>query len=136
MLWVEDSDNDELLMRFAARDTPLEGRYEVAHSVAEGIDAGIRAVREDRAHRLVVVDLRLPGGSGWDVIEGLRQHAPAEDREFVVLTGSTDPVDVARTEGLGCTHLAKPYDIGSWGELVQTLVTMVPALTGGPPGPD
>ena len=29
MLWVEDSDSDELLMEFAAADTPLAGHYEV-----------------------------------------------------------------------------------------------------------
>ncbi|AXV06525.1 hypothetical protein DVS28_a1834 [Euzebya pacifica] len=121
MLWVEDSDSDELLMEFAAADTPLAGHYEVARSVPEALDAGIRGVRAGMPHQLVVVDLRLPGGSGWDVVAGLRDHAAAP-RGYVVLTSSNDPVDIAQSEALGCAHVQKPYTLEDWRTLVDDLV--------------
>ena len=58
----------------------------------------------------VVLDIRLPGIDGWEVIDRLREmgHFPATP--VVLLSAQVDAATAARAVELGCHgHLAKPF---------------------------
>jgi len=79
--------------------------YEVAH-VARG-DATLAAVREHRPD-LVVLDVMLPGRSGFDVLHDLREAGSAIP--VVMLTAKGDIVDRVRGLELGADdYVPKPF---------------------------
>lgn len=65
---------------------------------------------------LVISDLRLPDGSGYDLIQKIRAQGPIA---AVALSGSNSPEDFARSKDAGFdAHLVKP--IGG-DRLVETI---------------
>ena len=61
----------------------------------------------ERQARLLITDLRLPGGSGYDVVALARRrfgHLPV-----LVITGNTAPADIAALVASGLAVLHKPF---------------------------
>lgn len=65
---------------------------------------------ETRSPDVVVLDLRLPGIDGWEVLRRLGQ-GPARPRiPVVLLSAQVDAATATRALALGChTYLAKPF---------------------------
>ncbi len=81
--------------------------YRVA-TAGNGRDA-LRAAREERPD-LVVLDLMLPGVSGYDVLAELRQRDETKDIGVVVLTARKDEPDRIKGLSLGADdYLPKPF---------------------------
>jgi two-component system phosphate regulon response regulator PhoB len=81
--------------------------YRVA-TAANGRDA-LRAAREERPD-LVVLDLMLPGVSGYDVLTELRQRDETRDIGVIVLTARRDEPDRIKGLALGADdYLPKPF---------------------------
>jgi two-component system cell cycle response regulator DivK len=58
---------------------------------------------------IIVTDLTLPGGDGWDLLGRLKQDPRTRDIPVVVLTGHTGTALQARAEQEGCAaFLLKP----------------------------
>ncbi len=98
-LVVEDDADVQLLWRLV-----LEGAgIQVFSATTER-----EALDQAAAHRpdVILLDLQLRGGSGWDVLEALNKDPALAAVPVIVLTGSADaPSD----ERLGrATYLAKP----------------------------
>jgi two-component system CheB/CheR fusion protein len=82
--------------------------YEVK-TASEGA-AGIAAAEEFKPE-LVLVDLGLPGISGYEVARRLRKHSQLKDVCIVAQTGWGDTTDRRRTKEAGFDHhLLKPLD--------------------------
>ena len=57
-----------------------------------------------------VVDIQLPGGDGWSVVERMRADSRLATTPVVVMTGLLDTVDVLhRAATLRCEYLGKPF---------------------------
>ena len=98
-------DNDDILA--VARDG------EEAVAVIDG--------RADRPPRLVLLDLKLPGMSGFDVLQAIRGHVNEHVRRtpVVVLTTSRAPADVRRAYDLGANaFLRKPLELPEYIDLI------------------
>lgn len=68
------------------------------------------SLAKEDSPELAVVDLRMPGGNGLDVVAGLRQIDPAT--RIVVLTGYGSIATAIDAMKLGAVHyLQKPADI-------------------------
>ena len=77
-------------------------------TAATGPDA-LRAAREERPS-LVVLDLMLPGMSGFDVLEKLRAHDATKDVAVLMLTARKEEPDRVRGLTLGADdYLTKPF---------------------------
>ncbi|HTY07320.1 MAG TPA: response regulator [Gemmatimonadales bacterium] len=77
-------------------------------TAASGIEA-LNAVREERPD-LVVLDLMLPGRSGFDVLSDLRTRPETKDVGVVLLTAKKDEPDRIKGLSLGADdYLAKPF---------------------------
>jgi CheY-like chemotaxis protein len=85
--------------------------------------------RDDYADRtafplptLVLLDLKLPRRSGFEVLEALRAHPVLGKVIVVVLTSSNESVDIDRAYRLGAnSYLVKPISPEAMSELVQAL---------------
>lgn len=77
-------------------------------TAATGADA-LRSAREERPD-LVVLDLMLPGHSGFDVLAELRRREETRDVGVLLLTAKRDEPDRIKGLSLGADdYLAKPF---------------------------
>jgi two-component system, OmpR family, phosphate regulon response regulator PhoB len=67
-------------------------------------------IAEQQAPDLVVLDLMLPGLSGYEVLESLRRRSETKDVGVLVLTARKDEVDRVKGLTLGADdYLVKPF---------------------------
>jgi two-component system response regulator RegA len=102
LLLVEDDDvlRARLTRAFAGRG------YEVR---AAGCVAQALSIAREESPELAVVDLRLPDGSGLDVVRGLKANDPAT--AIVVLTGYGSIATALEAVAAGAVHyVTKPAD--------------------------
>ena len=94
-------------------------------TAANGNDA-LRAAREERPD-IVVLDLMLPGVSGYDILAELRSRLETRDAGVIVLTARRDEPDRIQGLRLGADdYLTKPF---SPAELVLRVQALLRRLT-------
>ncbi len=72
---------------------------------------------------LVLLDLRLPGLNGWEVIKGIKADPAMANTVIVVLTASAGKEDRARALEAGAAeYLVKPLSASAVKEAVGRLV--------------
>ena len=99
-------DDDERFRSRMARAFSDRG-YETHE--ADGYDAAV-AVASNESSELAVVDLRMPGKSGLEVVRELHRIDPAT--KIIVLTGYGSIATALQAVRLGATHyLTKPADV-------------------------
>jgi len=120
VLLVEDRDDDVHLIKRALRKTSLPRRVEVAPGGAEAIaylsGAGPYADRRRfPLPALVILDLRMPGVSGYDVLEWLRGRADLAAIPVVVFSSVAEEQSVKRTYGQGARfYFVKPVSAAKY----------------------
>jgi two-component system phosphate regulon response regulator PhoB len=78
-------------------------------STASSGTEAIKAAREERPD-VVVLDLMLPGVSGYDILDELRNRAETRDIGVILLTARREEVDRIRGLTLGADdYLTKPF---------------------------
>lgn len=114
---------DNAAMRVLLAETLLEGGYEVVESdrVAPWIDRILRGEAPETAPAfdLVVSDIRMPGRSGLELLEGLRQFDFLLPVILITAYGSPETHREARR--LGATLLDKPFEMEQLLALVADL---------------
>lgn len=127
ILLVEDDPNDVLLIQRAFRKANLANPLYV---VEDGENAlAYLAGQGDYADRqqyplpvLMLLDLKLPRKSGFEVLEWLRQQPGLKRLLVVVLTSSANGPDINRAYDLGAnSYLVKPVSFDALLEMVRTL---------------
>src|SRR5690349_23811440 len=101
-------------------------------TAANGRDA-LRAAREERPD-LVVLDLMLPGISGYDVLAELRRREETRDVGVILLTARRDEPDRIKGLSLGADdYLTKPFSPAELTLRVQALLRrlVAPAVSAG-----
>lgn len=127
ILVVEDSADDVLFIRRALKKTGIDCPVQVVGDGERALDyiQGRGAYADRGAHplpTLVLLDLKLPRRSGFEVLESLRADPVLGNVVVVVLTGSRESVDVEEAYSLGAnSYLVKPISPEAMGELVQAL---------------
>ena len=98
-------DDDQTFCAVLARALERRGfRVRVAHSAEEGA-----ALAEDESPEYAVVDLKMPGASGLELVYRLKELD--EHTRVVVLTGYASIATAVESIKLGAVHyLAKPAD--------------------------
>ena len=139
ILMVDDSDDDRALFRVAVRKACES--LQLLAPVADGEQA-IRYLSgdsefADRARHpypeLMVLDLKMPGKDGFDVLEWLRQQPNRP--VTVVLSGSDHQRDMDRAFALGAHYYhVKPSELNEW---ITTALTIQSYMLGDlPPDSD
>lgn len=103
VLLIEDEPNIVEAIRFLlARD----GWDVAAHGDGTGAIAAIRAERPD----LVILDVMLPGRSGYDILQDLRAEEGLAALPVLLLTARGQARDREMAERLGASrYMAKPF---------------------------
>lgn len=105
VLLAEDNDDHALLIRMALeRASTLPVEFRRARNGDEALDL-IEQARPD----LLLLDLKMPGRSGHEVLERLKGDDRLRRIPVAVLTSSDRDEDIARSYGLGGNHfITKP----------------------------
>ncbi len=101
-------------------------------TAANGTEA-LKAARDERPD-LIVLDLMLPGLSGYDVLAELRKREETRDVGVILLTARRDEPDRIRGLSLGADdYLTKPFSPTELALRVTALLRRLsaPAVTGG-----
>ncbi len=101
-------------------------------TAANGQDA-LKAAREERPD-VVVLDLMLPGVSGYDVLAELRRREETRDVGVILLTARREEIDRIRGLSLGADdYLTKPFSPQELALRVGALLRRLgaPAVAGG-----
>ena len=71
---------------------------------------------------LVVLDLNLPGLSGYQVLEKMKSDRRTRHVPVVILTTTEDPQEIARCYKLGCNvYITKPVEYDQFCEAIHRL---------------
>lgn len=113
ILLIEDNDADVALTTAAFRDALVDARV---HVVGDGAEAmaflgltgkHVKAPRPD----LVMLDLSLPKGDGFEVLEAMKADPKLKSIPVIVLSGSDREEDQARAYKLQvAAYIVKPAD--------------------------
>lgn len=127
ILHVEDDPNDALLFQHACQKAGLAFNLQ---PVSDG-DQAIAYLRgadpfNDRLRhpfpQLILLDLKMPRLSGFDVLSWLRGDDVAKNVPVIVLTSSNHESDIRRAYDLGASsYLVKPVGFDALVEVARTI---------------
>lgn len=127
ILLVEDNHNDVLLMERAFRKAALCAELQVveAGEAAVAYLSGQEPYGDRERHPLpvlILLDLKLLGMSGFEVLAWLRAQPGLKRMPVVVLTSSKEAADINRAYELGAnSYLVKPALVDALLDMVKTL---------------
>ncbi len=116
ILIVDDSED----MRILLAQILEEGGYVLlfAENGTQAIAEAIR-LRPD----LILMDMSLPGVSGWEAVPHLRTLPTFERIPIIAVTAHVSQSDRERALAVGCTaHLGKPFDVMEVLDMIEHLL--------------
>lgn len=127
ILMVEDSRDDADLISYAFQKAGVQNplyKLEDGDSAAEYIEGS--GPYADRSRHplpgLVLLDLKLPRRSGFEVLQVIRSDASAKHMPVVVLTSSDQRGDIERAYAAGAnSYLVKPVTRDALISMIKTL---------------
>jgi len=125
ILLVEDDENDVVLIQHAFKKAGLRESLKVVRGGEQAIDylrgEGIYSDRERfPLPFLLLLDLKMPGTSGFEVLKWVRSASDIKRLLVVVLTSSNLQADVDRAYELGAnSYLVKPVEFSEMVHMVQ-----------------
>ncbi len=127
ILLVEDSEDNVLLVRHAMHKAGVTTPVEVVTSGEQAIEylGGTNGYSD--WHRfplpsIVLLDLKMPGMSGFEVLKWIRQQPGLKALRVAMLTSSDMPSEIKMAHDLGANiFLTKPVELERLVEIMKTL---------------
>ena len=127
ILLVEDSEDHVFLVRHAMRKAGVTTALEVVPSGEHALEylGGTNGYSD--WHRfplpsIVLLDLKMPGMSGFDVLKWIRQQPGLKALRVAMLTSSDLPSEIKAAHDLGANiFITKPVDLDRLTEIMKTL---------------
>jgi len=123
ILLIEDNDQDaELTMRALCE-------YNMGNQIIRLVD-GQEALdyffssnsKDNDIPRLILLDIKLPGINGLEVLKSLKSHDITRSIPVVILTSSTEEKDIQTCYHLGVnSYISKPVEFDSFLNTMKTL---------------
>ena len=138
ILLVEDSADDEALMRRALKKHKVEGEMVVARDGAQAVEYLLGAAAQSNGRvatpTVVFLDLKLPKLGGLEVLERIRADERTRLIPVVILTSSSEEKDIAAGYRLGAnSYVRKPVDLDAFVEVVRSIDSFWLAIVKLPP---
>jgi two-component system response regulator len=126
ILLVEDNPRDAELTLRALKKRRLANRDFVAEDGGEALDfifgRGKYAQRQVVHPKVVLLDLKLPGMSGLEVLRAIKSDERTHSIPVVVVTSSREDPDIQAAYELGAnSYVVKPVDFKAFMEAVSQL---------------
>jgi CheY-like chemotaxis protein len=78
--------------------------------VAGSVNAFLQTMLDEGAPDLLLLDVALPDGDGFEVLARMRRHQALGSLPIVMLTAKADPADIGKGLALGADgYITKPY---------------------------
>jgi CheY-like chemotaxis protein len=127
ILLVDDNPHDVVLIRLAFRKV---GIIDTIQLVKDGAEA-IRYINGEEpyadrvkypAPTLLLLDLKMPGANGFEVLRSIRSQEHLDPLVVVVMSGSKDDGDIQRAYDLGAnSYLVKPTKFEDLVKMMESL---------------
>src|SRR5436309_625941 len=127
ILLVDDNPHDVVLIRLAFRRV---GIIDTIHLVKDGLEA-MRYINGEGAYTdriqfpvptLILLDLKMPQTSGFDVLQWIRERPELSSMVVVVMSGSKNDEDIGRAYDLGAnSYLIKPSRFEDMVRMMESL---------------
>ncbi len=124
VLVVEDDANDITIIRRAMLKSDVKCELSFAEDGKEALNFLYRQGKFEDAPRpdLILLDLRLPGMDGLEVLAKIKQDDKLRRIPVIVLTGSTREEDMVRAYDSGAaSYMTKPVVSKDFVRLIQTV---------------
>lgn len=128
ILLVEDDLNDIFLVKRAFKRAHISNPLQVVTDGEKAIEYlhGIGNYADRDAFplpKLIVMDIKMPGKSGFEVLEWLKTEGqPLRRIPIVIVSSSDDPADVNRAYELGANaYMVKPMEFKAVEHLFQSI---------------
>ena len=143
ILLVEDSEDNILLVRHAMRKAGVTTPLEVVTSGEEAIaylggTNGFSNWQQFPLPAIVLLDLKMPGIDGFEVLKWIRKHPGLRPLRVAMLTSSEMPEEIQKAHDLGANvFLTKPVQLERLVDILKTLnehwlkQAQIPAVTRG-----
>jgi CheY-like chemotaxis protein len=109
ILYVEDDEHDVFFLKRAFMTHAPEWQVQNVHSIEDAVNYLNNIGKYSDGERfpapdLVVSDVSIPGGSGYQLLSWVRAHAQLGRVPFILLTGSAQgaELDKAASNGANC----------------------------------
>lgn len=118
ILVVDDSPDDVALLLRTFRQVGIVNRIQVCDGGRAALDYLFQDLNSPPS--LILLDLRMPGVDGFRVLRKIKNHPILRDIVVIVLTTSSDRMDIQLGYELGAnSFLTKPLDLGEFREMVS-----------------
>ncbi len=97
ILLVEDNENNQLLIEDIFRKRKKEYRLEMISDAREAF-----TTIETRQPDLILLDMRLPHISGWEIAKQLKQHSKTCSIPIIAVTAHAMKGDEEKAKDAGC----------------------------------
>lgn len=123
ILLVEDNpDSVDLAVYITGKDNrnidlsiAINGDEALDYILKPGISSGLP--------ELILLDIKLPGISGLEVLRKLREHDSIRHIPILILSTSTDKEDILNSYRFGAnSYIRKPIDLADLGDLFDQIV--------------
>ena len=127
ILLVEDNPDDAELIQYAFEKAGIQNPLVIVTDGDAAVEyIGRTGVHADRIGQplpeLILLDLKLPRRSGFEVLSFIREHNPTKHTPVVVLTSSGQDEDIRRSYELGAnSFLVKPIGHDALIQMAHTL---------------
>src|SRR5215472_17065033 len=117
ILLVEDSEDNIFLVRHAMRKAGVNTPLEVVTSGEQAIEYldgtnGYTDWQRFPLPAIVLLDLKMPGISGFEVLKWIRQHPGLKALRVAMLTSSDMPEEIKKAHDLGANvFITKPVQL-------------------------
>ena len=117
ILVIDDSEFDRRMIVSAMRSVCADL---TCVELSNGSTA-VEAMHRERPN-LTIVDIRMPGISGWDVLEKIRSDTVLESMKVVMMSGSTSRFDIEKATQNGAQGFyTKPHTRSDYGDVATNL---------------
>jgi two-component system response regulator len=129
ILLVEDDLDDVKLALLAFKGANLGNTIHVARDGVEALEflfcsaSGVDQI-SPAGPKLILLDLKLPGPDGHEVLRRIKSDPRTSGIPVIVLTSSSEEQDVMRAYGSGAhSYIVKPFDFEQFMESVRDIGT-------------
>lgn len=117
ILIVDDSEDMRLLLTQILEEEEIYELF-LAETGAQALEQSLQ-VRPD----LILMDMSLPGMTGWEAVSKLRKMPDFAQTPIVAVTAHVSQADQERARAIGCNeHLGKPFDVMDVLDMVERLL--------------
>ncbi len=134
VLLIEDEPDHRLLVSEALKRLEPPVEFHEANDASEAMAwiVGRAKVPRGLSDGVVILDLGLPGPSGFEFLEWVREHEALDRLPVVVLTASENTMDAEHAFNLGARgYYQKPADFTDYVEILERIMRKASRGTNG-----